>query len=416
MNGLTCAGECRDNILRGALQQCHNVCENFCLALDCAKCLEVLSTHIHAFFCIGCLQSGDSRFLTGFLDQLRGSVSHIAEENGRRAFQHITESAEIVLSSFESLLEERVLHHYHLDTALEALTTKIARLASIQTGHIYEVEVCVFFQLFTESFDDEGFIFLSHDDNLLFCSFFDGFGINFDTLAHCGRKINTLDIGTLGSSRLQLDDCAEELAGIAGHLFSVERHLTDGGVYDTGFVDLEVDLTRFHFANGLGNIHRHRTALGVRHETTGAEYASERTDLTHDGRHRDDHIDVGPTALDFVDIFVETYIVGSGFLRGSFLIGGAEAEHTHHLTGSVGKGYNAAYHLVGLTGVNTETYVDVERSVELGRGDFFHQRASFCKRISLTCFNLSGYQLLILRKFTHCSKIESVTIKQGSLP
>ena len=187
-------------------------------------------------------------------------------------------------------------------------------------------------------------------------------------------------------------------------------------MYDTGLVDLEVDLTRLHFANSLGNVHRYRTALGVRHETTGTQHTAESTDLTHDSGHRDDHVDVGPAALNFVDIFVETYIVCAGFLSSCLLIGSAEAKHAYRLTGTVRKGNDAAYHLVGLTGVNAETNVDIQRSVELGRGDFFHQSASFCKRISLTCFNLSGYQLLILRKFTHCSKIESVTIKQGSLP
>ena len=59
-------------------------------------------------------------------------------------------------------------------------------------------------------------------------------GINFDPLAHCGRKINTLDIGTLSGCRLELDDSVHKLASITGHLFSVERHLTDGSVYDTG--------------------------------------------------------------------------------------------------------------------------------------------------------------------------------------
>jgi len=32
-----------------------------------------------------------------------------------------------------------------------------------QPGHVHEVEVCVFVELFTELLDDNGFIFLSHD-------------------------------------------------------------------------------------------------------------------------------------------------------------------------------------------------------------------------------------------------------------
>ena len=186
-------------------------------------------------------------------------------------------------------------------------------------------------------------------------------------------------------------------------------------MHNTGLIDLEVNLTLLHLADSLGNIHCHSTALGVGHQATRTEHTTEGTDFTHDGRHRDDHINIGPATFDFLDIFVETYIVSASFLSGSFLIGSAEAEHTHRLTSTIGKRNNATNHLVGLTGVYAQTHIDIEGSVKLGGGNFFHQAASFCKRISLSCFNLTGYQLLILSKFTHCSKIEVLYIKRGSL-
>ena len=56
---------------------------------------------------------------------------------------------------------------------------------------------------------------------------------------------------------------------------------------DTEFVDLEVDLTRFHFLNGFAHLHRNRTGLGVRHQAAGTQNTAQRTYLAHYVRRAD---------------------------------------------------------------------------------------------------------------------------------
>ncbi len=52
------------------------------------------------------------------------------------------------------------------------------------------------------------------------------------------------------------------------------------------------------------------------------------------------------------------------------------------------KGNHAANHLVGLTGVYTQTHVDIERSVELGIVGFFYFLCGLGERVGFPGFNL----------------------------
>ena len=49
--------------------------------------------------------------------------------------------------------------------------------------------------------------------------------------------------------------------------------------------------------------------------------AAESTDLAHDCGLSDDHVNIGPSALDLLDIFIETDIVGTRSLGSSFGVG-----------------------------------------------------------------------------------------------
>ena len=101
-------------------------------------------------------------------------------------------------------MEKRVLHNDHLDLALEALATKIARVLSIQTRHIDEVEMRILLQLLAKLGDDSIFYFFLHCFLLLalLCLL----RVDSDTRAHGGRHKDTLDVSALCSSRLQLDN------------------------------------------------------------------------------------------------------------------------------------------------------------------------------------------------------------------
>ena len=81
-------------------------------------------------------------------------------------------------------------------------------------------------------------------------------------------------------------------------------------MYYTILIDFEVDFSLFYFFYSFSHIGSYRTALGVRHQTTGAQYTSQSTDFTHDSRHRNDYVDIGPTAFDFLDILVQASASG----------------------------------------------------------------------------------------------------------
>ena len=159
-------------------------------------------------------------------------------------------------------------------------------------------------------------------------------------------------------------------------------------MHDTGFVDLEINLTLLHLLDGLCNIHGYGTALGVRHKSAGAEDAAQGTELAHHRGLRDDHVDICPAFLDLLQIFIKADIVSTCFLGSSFGIGVAEHKHAHLLTGTVRKRNHAAYHLIGLARINSETDIDIKRCVELLERSLLHLFSSLIECISLPGINL----------------------------
>ena len=170
---------------------------------------------------------------------------------------------------------------------------------------------------------------------------------------------------------------------------------------DTGLVHLKVDFTGLHFLDGLADLHCHCSGLGVRHQSTGTEDTAQGSDLTHDGWSTDDDIDISPAAFDFLNEFVQTNIIGTSLTGFIFLIGGAENEYAGNLSCSVRKCHNATYHLVGLTGVDTETYSEVHGCVKLGVVGFLYQSACFQEPVLFPEINLLFSCLLVFSQFTH---------------
>ena len=162
-------------------------------------------------------------------------------------------------------------------------------------------------------------------------------GVHFNTRTHSAGKINALDVGSLGHSRFELDERLHELSSILHDSIRRERYFTDRGVYNTEFVNLEVDLTLLHFLDSLSHVHGNSTGLGVRHQAARTEDTTEGTDFAHDSRHGDDHIHVSPATFDLIDIFIQTNIIGSGLFSRSFLVCSTQCKNTHLLTCSVGQ-------------------------------------------------------------------------------
>ena len=59
------------------------------------------------------------------------------------------------------------------------------------------------------------------------------------------------------------------------------------------------------------------------------------TELAHHGGLGDDYVNVRPTVLDFLDVLVQTYVVGTCFFGSCLCVGSAHYQHAYLLTGSV---------------------------------------------------------------------------------
>ena len=146
--------ECRYNVLDRALEECHNVGDEFLLALDCAESFEVFGTYVEAFFSISSLESGNGGLLIGyFLEELCGNICNVAEHYSSVALEAAIEGSEVYLRVFESLDKEIVLYNNHLNFLLKALATELTGLLRVETGNVYEVEVSVFVELFAKLSD-----------------------------------------------------------------------------------------------------------------------------------------------------------------------------------------------------------------------------------------------------------------------
>ena len=73
--------------------------------------------------------------------------------------------------------------------------------------------------------------------------------VDLDAGAHGGCYGAALDILTLSSGRLSLDDSTEKCVEVLSELFSTEGSLTDGAVDDVGLVETILDTTSLGFLN-----------------------------------------------------------------------------------------------------------------------------------------------------------------------
>ena len=172
-------------------------------------------------------------------------------------------------------------------------------------------------------------------------------------------------------------------------------------MHDASLVHFEVNLALLNLLYSLCNVHRNSAALGVWHQAARAEYAAQRTELAHDGGLSDDDVHVSPSALDFVDVFVESDIIRSGLLGSSLGICVAEHQDPYLLAGAVGQRNDATHHLVCLARIYAKTNVNIQRRVELGESNLFHLLGRFLQCIGLPSFNLGQSQLLVFCQFSH---------------
>ena len=157
----TTALESADNVLGGRLEQSHNVCDEFVLALDSGKCVELVGTEVNGFFDVSSLQQGQCvAFLNEVFEQFCRRVAHVGAHQRSRLLECGVEFGVIAFEVFESLAEELVLHNNQLDVGVEASTAKFGGLFGIESGSFYEVEAVVCLDSFLYFADYNRFIFL----------------------------------------------------------------------------------------------------------------------------------------------------------------------------------------------------------------------------------------------------------------
>ncbi len=104
-----------------------------------------------------------------------------------------------------------------------------------------------------------------------------------------------------------------------------EAGLADAGLDDAGLFDTEFHRAALGVLDGLGDVHRHRADLGVRHQVARAQYLTQATDDTHHVRGGDAAVEVDLAGRDFGGEFLGTHQVGASLL-GLFRLG-ALGEH-----------------------------------------------------------------------------------------
>mgnify|MGYP000346583956 CR=1 FL=1 len=141
-------------------------------------------------------------------------------------------------------------------------------------------------------------------------------GLHADAGAHGGRHSNLAQIHALRGGGLGFHQRIDQRRNVLLQGFDGERGTAHGGVDQASLVGTVLNLTGLGVLDGSGDVHGHGADLRVRHQATGAEDLTQRTDDAHGVRGGDTQIEVDRAALDLLGEVVETF-VGQFYLQGS---------------------------------------------------------------------------------------------------
>ena len=189
-----------------------------------------------------------------------------------------------------------------------------------------------------------------------------------------------------------------------GNFIRIERNAANRGVNVAKFINFKVNFTSFHFLHGLAYFQRYCSRFWIGHQAAWSQNLTQTTNFGHYGWHGDDYIYVRPAFLNFLNIFVQTHVVGPSFFGFGFTVGAAQHQYAHFTTCAVWKSHHAANHLVGFAGINSQTNININRSVEFSVGDFFQNFGGFLERIRLLSVIFGHCLFSLFCQFCHCSK------------
>ena len=220
--------EGRNDILGRRLEEGDDVADEFVLALDSGKCVNLVGSDVGCFFNVCAFEGGKCvAFLDKVLQEFCRGVAYVCAHKRGGTVESVVELAVITVEGLKCLVKKCVLDNDEFDVGVEAGTAELRCLFSIEAGSLYEIETVVSLDGFGNLVDYFTFIFLFHFVRGVLGLSLNRFGVDFDARTHGAGKINALDICAFGGSGFELNQGVDKLAGVVAHLLGAERHLAD---------------------------------------------------------------------------------------------------------------------------------------------------------------------------------------------
>ena len=214
--------------------------------------------------------------------------------------------------------------------------------------------------------------------------------VNLDPGTHGRSDRRGEEVGTFARRGFRLDDGFHQRREVVEEFVFAEARLADRAVERRLFVNSVLDFTGFDILDGFRDVHGDGARFGSRHKSFRSEEFTQTTDQTHHIRRGDADVKVKPSALDLLDDLFGSDDVGSG--GGRFVGLGAlgDDQNTERFAGPVRENDDASDLLVGVTGVDAETAVELDGLVEFRLAGFdgeFQRLSDFVRFGSVVRFD-----------------------------
>ena len=176
---------------------------------------------------------------------------------------------------------------------------------------------------------------------------------------HGGSQYAGSDILTLCSGRFCLYDGAHQGVKVLLQLLNTEGSLADRAVDDVGLVQTVLDLTSFRFLNRFDNVRSYGAGLRGWHQASWTKDFTQTANNAHHVRACDDNVEIHPATLDLLHVLVSAGIVCTSSQSSIHLVALAEYHDANGFAGAVWQNNRATNLLLSVTGVNTQSYVDL---------------------------------------------------------
>src|ERR1700751_550725 len=115
---------------------------------------------------------------------------------------------------------------------------------------------------------------------------------------------------------------------------------------DTGFINLEIDLTTFYLSNRFSHLGGYGARFRVWHQVARTENTTQTTYLSHYTWHSDDNIKISPSAFNLGNIVIQTNKIRTCIFSFLFLIRSTKHQYTYSFTGSMRQCCYTTHHLI----------------------------------------------------------------------